>query len=339
MNRFKNILFNSGDKTLADFTDEQVIELAREHNVNQASYGQGSNYTTIPSADTLQSSLDSIRKTGYGDKPFLIYSFQYPGVEKVNTRIIFGPASDEEHDKYRDAMAGSDWPLDEDAEKIKGGLADSKSISDLAKKHNVEESVIEKALAKGIKVEMEHTSDKKTAEEIAKDHIFEDPKYYDKLSTIEEEQDMDGFEDRKIEIKPEQIEQAQQVLGFANIEIPDYRDGNIFTFKNQTDFHAAIEAFDEAGIDFQLDYVEESKKLEESLRKLYKEYCKSKSEDVQSRMKVEAKLYEKMQKKCKDEAISNIRQLSEMVLKMTKNLKEGKRINCILENTRKMLTK
>jgi len=35
------------------------------------------------------------------------------------------------------------------------------------------------------KVEMEHTDDKKVAFEIAKDHIFEDPKYYDKLKTIE----------------------------------------------------------------------------------------------------------------------------------------------------------
>ena len=32
---------------------------------------------------------------------------------------------------------------------------------------------------------MEHTDDKKVAFEIAKDHIFEDPKYYDKLKTIE----------------------------------------------------------------------------------------------------------------------------------------------------------
>jgi hypothetical protein len=32
---------------------------------------------------------------------------------------------------------------------------------------------------------MEHTTDIQIAAEIAKDHIFEDPKYYDKLMTIE----------------------------------------------------------------------------------------------------------------------------------------------------------
>ena len=37
------------------------------------------------------------------------------------------------------------------------------------------------ALAKGIKVEMEHTTDEEVAKEIAMDHLTEDPAYYDKL--------------------------------------------------------------------------------------------------------------------------------------------------------------
>lgn len=36
-------------------------------------------------------------------------------------------------------------------------------------------------LEKGIKVEMEHTNSKAKAEEIARDHLAEDPKYYTKL--------------------------------------------------------------------------------------------------------------------------------------------------------------
>ena len=40
-------------------------------------------------------------------------------------------------------------------------------------------------IKKGIKVEMEHTTDKKIAREIAKDHLSEDPKYYDKLARME----------------------------------------------------------------------------------------------------------------------------------------------------------
>ena len=36
-------------------------------------------------------------------------------------------------------------------------------------------------LKAGIKVEMEHTDDSRVAAKIAKDHLGEDPKYYDKL--------------------------------------------------------------------------------------------------------------------------------------------------------------
>lgn len=70
-------------------------------------------------------------------------------------------------------------------EKIPGGLAKGKSIQDLADKHKVSIQQIKSQLSKGIKIESEHTTDKKIAKEIAMDHIFEDPKYYDKLSKIE----------------------------------------------------------------------------------------------------------------------------------------------------------
>jgi len=69
---------------------------------------------------------------------------------------------------------------------FKGGVANGMSAQDLADKHGISLEEIEAALAKGQKVEVEHTNDSKKAYEIAKDHIFEDPKYYDKLSTIEE---------------------------------------------------------------------------------------------------------------------------------------------------------
>jgi len=66
-----------------------------------------------------------------------------------------------------------------------GGMADKYSLNDLAKKHGIGVDEIKSQIVKGVKVEMEHTDDKKVAFEIAKDHIFEDPKYYDKLKTIE----------------------------------------------------------------------------------------------------------------------------------------------------------
>jgi len=73
-----------------------------------------------------------------------------------------------------------------EGDKIPGGLADGKTLTDIANKHKVDIDELTKEYQKGIKVEMEHTSDKKIAEEIARDHLFENPKYYTKLATIEE---------------------------------------------------------------------------------------------------------------------------------------------------------
>jgi len=80
-------------------------------------------------------------------------------------------------------------------DKIPGGLADNKTLHDLTVHHGDDswasiqfeslEKQLEKQLEKGIKVELEHTSDKQTATEIAMDHLYEDPKYYDKLAKME----------------------------------------------------------------------------------------------------------------------------------------------------------
>ena len=70
-------------------------------------------------------------------------------------------------------------------DEIPGGLAKGKTTKDLANKYNVELSKIKEELTKGIKVEMEHTSDVRYAAEIAMDHLWEDLHYYEKLMTIE----------------------------------------------------------------------------------------------------------------------------------------------------------
>tara|TARA_R110000868_G_C10973188_1_gene771451 strand:+ start:6306 stop:8117 length:1812 start_codon:yes stop_codon:yes gene_type:complete len=64
-------------------------------------------------------------------------------------------------------------------DKIPGGLADNKSPKDFDPKK----------LAQGVKVEMEHTSDKSIATEIAMDHLTEDSKYYQKLAVMEKSVD------------------------------------------------------------------------------------------------------------------------------------------------------
>ena len=80
-------------------------------------------------------------------------------------------------------------------EQIPGGKAKGMSLEDIAKKHHKDGSkfsipslvkMLEAEMVKGIRVEMEHTKNIKIAMEIAKDHLYEDPKYYTKLKKIEE---------------------------------------------------------------------------------------------------------------------------------------------------------
>jgi hypothetical protein len=86
-------------------------------------------------------------------------------------------------------------------EEIEGGKAQDKSLMDLAKKHTKDRMTqkqsperikkmydhLERQLKKGIKVEMEHTDNKKIAKEITMDHLSEDPNYYNKLAKIHRE--------------------------------------------------------------------------------------------------------------------------------------------------------
>lgn len=63
-------------------------------------------------------------------------------------------------------------------DKIKGGKADGMKCKDIAKKHGVPISVIMKEFELGKFVEREHTEDPEAIEEIARDHLFENPHYY-----------------------------------------------------------------------------------------------------------------------------------------------------------------
>ena len=59
------------------------------------------------------------------------------------------------------------------------------SSKTLAKKYRVSIAKVDKEIARGSKVELEHTSDPKVAREIASDHVAEDLYYYEKLATAE----------------------------------------------------------------------------------------------------------------------------------------------------------
>lgn len=72
-------------------------------------------------------------------------------------------------------------------EYIAGGLAEGMTPEDIAKKHGVDVSVINKQLKMGIKIEHEHSPDDNVAAEIAKDHLSETPFYYSYLEEMEKE--------------------------------------------------------------------------------------------------------------------------------------------------------
>lgn len=69
--------------------------------------------------------------------------------------------------------------------KLGGDFTDKKSISGIARKHKSKLEYLYKQLREGIKVEMEHTNDKKIAEKIALDHLDEMPDYYVRLKKME----------------------------------------------------------------------------------------------------------------------------------------------------------
>lgn len=62
--------------------------------------------------------------------------------------------------------------------KLIGGLADNLELVDIAKKHNVSLNAIHIQYSMGVKVESEHTNDKELVDEIVKDHLVENPRYY-----------------------------------------------------------------------------------------------------------------------------------------------------------------
>ena len=70
-------------------------------------------------------------------------------------------------------------------DKIPGGKAAGKTMKDIMEKYNLSEGEAIKICEEGTKHELEHTTDKDIAREIARDHIWEMKDYYKKLKKIE----------------------------------------------------------------------------------------------------------------------------------------------------------
>jgi hypothetical protein len=115
--------------------------------------------------------------------------------------------------------------LNETKEFIPGGLSKGMTLAQIADKHKVDLDTIKKEFKKGVNVEMEHTTDIRIASEIAKDHIFEDPKYYDKLVTIEGDVD---YEPEAINYEPDELDWEN----IMNMEIADPATGKKYRIKD-----------------------------------------------------------------------------------------------------------
>jgi hypothetical protein len=105
-------------------------------------------------------------------------------------------------------------PIKED--KIEGGLSAGMSLEDIANHHKVDIDELMGEFQMGVKVEMEHTTDREVAREIAMDHLYENPKYYTKLSTIEKNEY--GFMDGRHK------QSAAQIGGLGDSEYSEYVD-------------------------------------------------------------------------------------------------------------------
>ena len=141
------------------------------------------------------------------------------------------------------------------SDKIPGGLAKGMSLADIAKHHKVPLKSLKAKLEQGINVEMEHTTDKAVAREIAMDHIYEDPNYYTKLKTIEKE----AIEEQPVEEKKDPYAISAYALelqkGLEEHLLESMIEDNMFR-SNYIDFNRLEREldyiFDDLGIDINL---------------------------------------------------------------------------------------
>jgi len=155
---------------------------------NNVEVVNGGNFENIHSTDLRE----AIRKRNLNQ----IQTFLPEGIQADKFMYNFSVHEGKYHDKLVAMAKRKDpnaiTPLGKEylpkTESIMGGLADHITVEDLAQMHKVSLSQILSQLNKGVKVEMEHTNNPDVAHEIALDHIYEDPQYYDKLATIELEE-------------------------------------------------------------------------------------------------------------------------------------------------------
>lgn len=128
---------------------------------------------------------------------------------------------------HSDRLHSNQFSIDEDDDILDKPTL---TVDELAKLHGVSTEHIRRQLFKGMKVELEHTSDPSIAREIASDHLRENPNYYDLLKSIELEEGASGYIPSKreandprfktaltVDIKPDSIKKNAKKMGLGNI--------------------------------------------------------------------------------------------------------------------------
>jgi len=127
--------------------------------------------------------------------------------EKIGKQTAFG-------DDHYDDADDTGWK-----DHLHGGLADDKFPSDFDFD----------ALDKGIKVELEHSKDRRLAMEIAMDHLTEDKSYYDKLEKMEKKSHIDTSRRVPTKIKSEAAKAGLGVMPYSkssnSVYVPIVEDG------------------------------------------------------------------------------------------------------------------
>jgi hypothetical protein len=138
---------------------------------------------------------------------------------------------------------------------LKGGKSDNLTLSQIAKRHNVDLSVIERQYALGMEIESEHTNDKNIQAEIVKDHLTEFHNYYTELIKMETYLDKqkeyaeegilvdneDGFYiDLDDSIDHEMFFVMLMMDGIKYVEIPTNNSKRRIEFNTERDFDRAL---------------------------------------------------------------------------------------------------
>ena len=161
---------------------------------------------------------------------------------KINGKNQIVDYSPEIEEIMKQSISGN-LDKEKSAQVLEGGVGDETEASD----------VDSEQLKEGLSTEEEHTDDEKEAEEIALDHLTEDPEYYSKLKEMESKDTPDSEEDLDVDGRPD----IQEEHGKINPEEDDIdQDGDVEHEEAMASDSMEEESYDDQG-DFSDEYLTE----------------------------------------------------------------------------------